>query len=230
MRMMVEKTAFRVSGLALVFTLVGAVASSPSEAYAGESGRRGKNEVNSYPTCGSTGVFNYPEWGMVSTRVDSGFGQQVSSMSVKEEWAWRANSVPLWRGDTRAPSDEYKGADGHKETILSNGFTPRGGNLEPLKDYTRSPASDTGHLSTSCDKKVALDFASQKPQGGWVYEINAPGGIDVNATANATDPGVSSYPNEMEVDFPGGIQKNYIKRACQWVSGMEKKCIEFLRK
>jgi hypothetical protein len=63
---------------------------------------------------------------------------------------------------------------------------------------------------------VAQKFATYgAKKTGWVYEIYAPGGIDVNATARFNSH-QSPYLWNKEIDFPGGINGRYIKGACKY--------------
>ncbi|MFF0142785.1 hypothetical protein ACFYRN_40940 [Streptomyces sp. NPDC005227] len=71
------------------------------------------------------------------------------------------------------------------------------------------------NLSTSCDRWVAQGFATGGGKDGWVSAIQAPGGIDVSATARMT--GIQSrYLWNKEIDFPRGVQGGYIEGACQY--------------
>ncbi|GAA3041323.1 hypothetical protein GCM10020229_60610 [Kitasatospora albolonga] len=89
------------------------------------------------------------------------------------------------------------------EQIFEDGFTPRGDYLAPLDEYiVKGGGQNTAHLSTSCEKWVAQRFATYgAAKTGWVYEIEAPGGIDVNATA-AVNGYQSPYLWNKEIDFP----------------------------
>jgi hypothetical protein len=63
---------------------------------------------------------------------------------------------------------------------------------------------------------VAQKFATYgAAKTGWVYEIYAPGGIDVNATARLNGY-QSPYLWNKEVDFPGGVDGRYLKGACKY--------------
>ncbi|MGW2272382.1 scabin-related ADP-ribosyltransferase [Streptomyces yangpuensis] len=74
---------------------------------------------------------------------------------------------------------------------------------------------NAAHVSTSCERWVAQEFATGGGNDGWVYAIQAPGGIDVNATARQT--GIQSpYLWNKEIDFPGGIEGRFIEGACQY--------------
>ncbi|WP_415938246.1 hypothetical protein [Streptomyces sp. 039-1] len=126
--------------------------------------------------------------------------------ALREGWYWRHDVNTLWRGDTRPDP----------QAIFRSGFTPLGTDLTPLAKWIiGGGGQNSAHLSTSCDRWVAQGFATGGGKDGWVYAIQAPGGIDVNATARMT--GIQSqYLWNKEIDFPGGVQGRYIEGACQY--------------
>ncbi|MFE1879276.1 scabin-related ADP-ribosyltransferase [Streptomyces diastatochromogenes] len=97
---------------------------------------------------------------------------------------------------------------------------PRSAHLYKGPSSTTAPGTGGGqnsaHLSTSCEMWVAQKFATYgAAKTGWVYEIYAPGGIDVNATARRNGY-QSPYLWNKEIDFPGGVDGRYIKGACKY--------------
>lgn len=89
--------------------------------------------------------------------------------------------------------------------------------MVPLAEYiVKGGGQNSAHVSTTCEKWVAQKFATYgSAKTGWVYEIDAPGGIDVNATATVNRY-ESPYLWNKEIDFPGGIEGRYIKKACKY--------------
>ncbi|MFZ3474956.1 scabin-related ADP-ribosyltransferase [Streptomyces sp. 4.24] len=155
--------------------------------------------------CGPT--VEYRAWDWWRTTTNPSLARPVASASVAERWQWRTDVNTLWRGDTRETVEE----------IFETGFTPRGDEVTPLAEYiVKGGGQNSAHLSTSCEKWVAQKFATYgSAKTGWVYEIYAPGGIDVNATARLNDYN-SPYLWNKEIDFPGGVKGRYIKGACKF--------------
>ncbi|MGW7416155.1 scabin-related ADP-ribosyltransferase [Streptomyces sp. NPDC054863] len=155
--------------------------------------------------CGPTD--DYSSWDWYRTTTDHTLGSAVEAGAADERWQWRNDTNALWRGDTRETVDE----------IFKAGFTPRGDRLTPLAEYiVKGGGQNSAHLSTSCEKWVAQKFATYgAAKTGWVYQIHAPGGIDVNATAHLNHYD-SPYLWNREIDFPGGVKGQYIKGACKY--------------
>ncbi|WP_405743516.1 hypothetical protein OG422_16460 [Streptomyces sp. NBC_01525] len=155
--------------------------------------------------CGPVHGFRAFDWWR--TTAEPAIFPAVRHAEGDENWQWRDDSQTLWRGDTRENTQQ----------IFDDGFTPRGESLTPLAEYiVKGGGQNTAHLSTSCEKWVAEKFATYGAEKtGWVYEIEAPGGIDVNATAHLNGY-ESPYLWNKEIDFPGGIRGEYIKRACKY--------------
>ncbi|WP_246213371.1 scabin-related ADP-ribosyltransferase [Kitasatospora viridis] len=155
--------------------------------------------------CGPVESYDPVDWWRTTTTPS--IAPTVWQAARSEKWQWRHDTNTLWRGDTRE----------NVEQLFDQGFTPRGTDLTPLADYiVKGGGQNTAHLSTSCEQWVAQKFATYgAAKTGWVYEIDAPGGIDVNATA-AVDNYQSPYLWNKEIDFPGGIRGEYIKDACKY--------------
>ncbi|MFI9275876.1 hypothetical protein ACIGXM_35065 [Kitasatospora sp. NPDC052896] len=155
--------------------------------------------------CGPVGEFRPQDWWRTTTT--AAISDEVDHAALTENWRWREDTNSLWRGDAREDVRQ----------LFENGFTPRGSSVTPLSEYVvRGGGQDTAHLSTSCERWVAQKSATRGPaRTGWVYEIEAPGGIDVNATARV-DGYRSPYLWNKEIDFPGGIEGRYIKQACKY--------------
>ncbi|MEV8525125.1 hypothetical protein AB0451_13395 [Streptomyces sp. NPDC052000] len=155
--------------------------------------------------CGPVGAFHPTDWWRTTT--NPSLAPAVHHAEADENWQWRDDSNTLWRGDTRE----------NVQQLFDEGFTPRGDSLTPLAEYiVKGGGQNTAHVSTSCEKWVAQKFATYgAAKTGWVYEIEAPGGIDVNATAHLNGY-QSPYLWNKEIDFPGGINGSYIKEACKY--------------
>ncbi|MFE3993541.1 hypothetical protein ACFXPW_17915 [Streptomyces goshikiensis] len=155
--------------------------------------------------CGPVVEYRATDWWRTTTIAR--IARTVAATASSERWQWREDVNTLWRGDTRENVEE----------IFRTGFTPRGDQLTPLAEYiVKGGGQLSAHLSTSCDQSVAKRFATYGVEKtGWVYEIYAPGGIDVNATARVNNY-QSPYLWNKEIDFPGGVQGNFIKGACKY--------------
>ncbi|WP_322985131.1 hypothetical protein [Streptomyces sp. S584] len=104
---------------------------------------------------------------------------------------WRADNVPLYRSDNRPP-----------EEIFESGFESLDPSRVDLAEYVES-SDPSAFVSTSLRDDIGDDFG-----GKYTYEIDAPGGIDVNSSM-----GDHPLSYEKEVAFPGGIRPEYIKGA-----------------
>ena len=112
---------------------------------------------------------------------------------------WRTDRQPLFRQDTRAPHE-----------IFSTGFDSWN-STNPLSFRRYVKWVDKFSLvSTTRSKHFA---ATWQPNAGrkYVYEIDAPGGIDIVATLKR-----ENHVGQQEVVFPGGIRAEFITR-CWWV-------------
>ncbi|MBN6034102.1 hypothetical protein [Amycolatopsis sp. 195334CR] len=110
---------------------------------------------------------------------------------------WRKNCKKLYREDGRPPGD-----------IFATGFEPRDINgTHNLHDYVgANPPSP--FVGTSYRDDMWQYFAEK-----YQYEVDAPGGIDINATL-----GPHPLDYEREVAFPGGLDKRFIVRGCPYAA------------
>lgn len=102
---------------------------------------------------------------------------------------WRTDSDPVYRSDNRSP-----------ELIFENGFGPRDTTYTDLADYVAED-KPSAFVSTSRSDDIGVEIGAK-----YTYEIDAPGGIDVNETLG---PHEKSY--EHEISFPGGIRSEFIQ-------------------
>ncbi|SOE06779.1 hypothetical protein [Streptomyces sp. Ag109_G2-15] len=192
------QAALRVLAAVSLASAVSTVAASPAMAVAAAA------DDLTLP-CGP--VVDYRAWDWWRTTTEPEIARTVAAAAANERWQWRDDVNTLWRGDTRENVDE----------IFHTGFTPRGKGVTPLAEYiVKGGGQNSAHLSTSCEMWVAQKFATYgAAKTGWVYEIYAPGGIDVNATARRNGY-QSPYLWNKEIDFPGGVDGRYIKGACKY--------------
>jgi hypothetical protein len=200
------QAALRVLAAVSLASAVSAVAVVPAAAVSpGASGVRVAAADDLTSPCGP--VVDYRAWDWWRTTTEPQIAQPVAAAAANEHWQWRNDVNTLWRGDTRE----------NVEDIFQAGFTPRGEQVTPLAEYiVKGGGQNSAHLSTSCAMWVAQKFATYgAAKTGWVYEMYAPGGIDVNATARLNGY-QSPYLWNKEVDFPGGVEGRYIKGACKY--------------
>ncbi|MER5641349.1 hypothetical protein ABT095_30950 [Kitasatospora sp. NPDC002227] len=186
-------------------TLVSTVAVTPAVAAPAVPAARAAVADDLTTPCGP--VVDYRAWDWWRTTTEPQIAQTVAAKAAEEHWQWRNDVNTLWRGDTRE----------NVEDIFRTGFTPRGDQVIPLDQYiVKGGGQSSAHLSTSCAMWVAQKFATYgTAKTGWVYEIYAPGGIDVNATARLNGY-QSPYLWNKEIDFPGGVDGKYLKGACKY--------------
>ncbi|MFJ8623433.1 hypothetical protein ACIRD3_11385 [Kitasatospora sp. NPDC093550] len=203
------QTALRVLAAVSLASAVSTVAVAPAAAAAPTTAAvpaaRAAADDDLTTPCGP--VVGYNAWDWWRTTTEPQIAQSVAAKADEEHWQWRRDVNTLWRGDTRE----------NVEDIFRTGFTPRGEQVTPLAEYiVKGGGQNSAHLSTSCAMWVAQKFATYgAAKTGWVYEIYAPGGIDVNATARVNDY-QSPYLWNKEIDFPGGVDGRYIKGACKY--------------
>ncbi|MFG2573360.1 hypothetical protein [Streptomyces sp. NPDC048481] len=110
---------------------------------------------------------------------------------------WRESNEPLYRSENREPED-----------IFENGFVPKDSSNTDLRHYVAED-DPSAFVSTSYHEDIGDEFG-----GKYTYELDVPGGIDVNKT-------LWDHPlaYEEEVAFPGGIRSEYIAGASSYDYG-----------
>ncbi|MFD8087951.1 hypothetical protein ACFV4F_40410 [Kitasatospora sp. NPDC059722] len=198
------QAALRVLAALSLASAVSTVAVAPAAAAPAVRAPRAAADDLTLP-CGPVRDYRASDWWQTTTEPQ--IAQPVATAATNERWQWRNDVNTLWRGDTRE----------NVEDIFRTGFTPRGEQVTPLAEYiVKGGGQSSAHLSTSCELWVAQKFATYgTAKTGWVYEIYAPGGIDVNATARV-DNYQSPYLWNREIDFPGGVDGRYLKSACKY--------------
>ncbi|PBC69548.1 hypothetical protein BX265_6877 [Streptomyces sp. TLI_235] len=125
----------------------------------------------------------------------------------------RVEPRPRWRTDNRTL---YRAAAAEPENVFEYGFQPdKADNQHTFEDGSSSNVSlndyvSYGHGRTSMYVSTTRrrEFAEQFDGEGrrHVYAIDAPGGVDVNATLG----GWHAYRHEDEVAFPGGVHRRHV--------------------
>ena len=109
--------------------------------------------------------------------------------------AWRQDCRQLYRADGRGP-----------EAVFEEGFHPRdiiNGQYDLEKYVLANQPSP--FVSTTYDHDLYKRW-----KAAFNYYIDAPGGIDVNKTIGETQ----KYADQVEVAFPGGVDRTFIVGAC----------------
>ncbi|CAL9589197.1 ADP-ribosyltransferase [Streptomyces sp. enrichment culture] len=115
---------------------------------------------------------------------------------ITPEPVWRTTCGTLYRSDSRGP-----------QVIFEEGFHAKdveNGQYDVEKYVLVNQPSP--FVSTSYDH----DLYKTWYKSGYNYYIDAPGGIDVNKTIGDTH----RWADQVEVAFPGGIQRKYVIGVC----------------
>ncbi|MFI6015624.1 ADP-ribosyltransferase [Streptomyces sp. NPDC051243] len=129
-------------------------------------------------------------------KVKAAADRRVDVDRITPDPAWRTTCGTLYRADGRGP-----------EIVFQEGFKPKdvvNGQYD-LEQYVlvNQPSP---YVSTTYDH----DLYKRWWKSGWNYYIDAPGGIDVNKTIGDTH----KWADQVEVAFPGGIDRKYIIGVC----------------
>ncbi|MCW2943369.1 MAG: hypothetical protein JWR24_86, partial [Actinoallomurus sp.] len=127
-----------------------------------------------------------------------------------------------WRSE-QGEAPLYKFSDKAPEAVFRDGLLPKGEQLVHLLDHVYNSPPDTAYVSTSRSVHYLRDSTYNDPGSAaalhgryrWRYDVQVPGGIDVNATLDIASP----FPDQQEVAFPGGIHPRYIVGAQPLVNG-----------
>ncbi|MFJ3794083.1 putative T7SS-secreted protein [Kitasatospora sp. NPDC090091] len=127
-------------------------------------------------------------------KLKAAVNKDINIDDITHDPVWRDSKEPLWRYDDRHP-EEIFGSD-------KPGFEPRSNTEHNLRGYAHANW-DSIYVGTSKDPAYSLGR-------NFKYEVDAPGGIDINATFKNGD-----YPHthESEIAFPGGIRAENVKGA-----------------
>ena len=121
---------------------------------------------------------------------------------------WRREREPLYRADDRSPDE-----------MFDQGFHPRDPTVTALDDYVNK-ARPSAFVGTSRRQDIDNVFPR-----GYVYEVDAPGGIDVGRTMPAVS---GRLGHEQEVAFVGGVHRRYVSGA--WPTGVARTPSNFIAK
>jgi len=109
---------------------------------------------------------------------------------------WRKDCHELYRSDGRDPS-----------VIFEQGFAPKdavNGQYDITSYVLQNQPSP--FVNTTYDPELYKKWKKVP----WDYVIDAPGGIDVNGTIGDRH----QYADQVEVAFPGGVDRRFVVRAC----------------
>jgi hypothetical protein len=87
--------------------------------------------------------------------------------------------------------------------VFTDGFPPRDINQLNVRDHVDYNPPNTGYVSTTTNP---LYWSAEGSDCKYFYEIDAPGGVDVNSTLDR-----SQYNFENEIAMPGGIRPERVK-------------------
>ncbi|MEU9919177.1 ADP-ribosyltransferase [Streptomyces sp. NPDC051001] len=128
--------------------------------------------------------------------VKAAVDKRVEVDRITPDPVWRKSCGTLYRSDGRGP-----------EIVFAEGFKPRDvidGQYDIEKYVLVNQPSP--YVSTTYDH----DLYKTWWKSGYNYYIDAPGGVDVNKTIGDTH----KWADQVEVAFPGGIQRKYIVGVC----------------
>lgn len=128
--------------------------------------------------------------------VKAAVDRRVDVARITPEPVWRKTCGTLYRSDGRGP-----------EIIFAEGLKPRdvvNGQYDIEKYVLVNQPSP--YVSTTYDH----DLYKTWWKSGYNYYIDAPGGVDVNKTIGDTH----KWADQVEVAFPGGIDRKYIIGVC----------------
>ncbi|MFJ5266539.1 ADP-ribosyltransferase [Streptomyces sp. NPDC088387] len=122
--------------------------------------------------------------------------RRVEVDRITPEPVWRTSCGTLYRSDGRGPA-----------IVFEEGFHPRdvvNGQYD-IEQYVlvNQPSP---YVSTTYDHDLYKNWW----KSGYNYYIDAPGGIDVNKTIGDTH----RWADQVEVAFPGGIDRRYVIGVC----------------
>ncbi|MEV4892038.1 hypothetical protein AB0K48_21905 [Nonomuraea sp. NPDC055795] len=138
--------------------------------------------------------------------LESAADKNVDVSSITPYPIWRRDRPPVYRAEDRSPDE-----------IFERGLRPRDPSMTNLSDYVLK-AKPSAFVGTS----TRMDIDNAVPRR-YVYEVDAPGGIDVQDTVKAA----RHLAHEREIAFPGGVHRRYITGA--WPQGVPKTPQNFIR-
>ncbi|MFG2907649.1 ADP-ribosyltransferase [Kitasatospora sp. NPDC048286] len=122
--------------------------------------------------------------------------RQVDVPRITPAPHWRKDCHPLFRSDGRDPSVIFEQGFAAKDTV--------NGQYDITSYVLQNQPSP--FVSTTYDAALYKKWKKVP----WDYFIDAPGGIVVNETIGDQH----QYADQVEVAFPGGVDRHFIRRAC----------------
>ncbi|MEU4585779.1 putative T7SS-secreted protein [Kitasatospora aureofaciens] len=137
----------------------------------------------------------------------SAANKNVDLSGMEHAPKWRTTNEDLYRFDRRSPGEIF---------TPSGGFQPWVEGYNNLYGYA---SNNTNSIFVGTTRDPENMIGKGKP---WRYDIDAEGGIDVNATLGKHSP----YEEEAEVAFPGGVNIENIKGAWEMKDGKPVRYVE----
>ncbi|OEV25542.1 hypothetical protein AN220_13165, partial [Streptomyces nanshensis] len=107
---------------------------------------------------------------------------------------WRVHEGPLHTFSSQPPQE-----------VFEQGLLPEGDELlHPIEHVVAGDGAASAWVGTTADPNTGPAAGS-----GWRVFLQAPGGVDVNATLGLASP----FPDRFEVLFPGGVDRRFIRGA-----------------
>ncbi|MFJ7906539.1 ADP-ribosyltransferase [Kitasatospora sp. NPDC096204] len=122
--------------------------------------------------------------------------RQVDVPRITPAPHWRKDCHPLFRSDGRDPSVIFEQGFAAKDTV--------NGQYDITSYVLQNQPSP--FVSTTYDAALYKKWKKVP----WDYFVDAPGGIVVNETIGDQH----QYADQVEVAFPGGVDRHFIRRAC----------------
>jgi hypothetical protein len=110
--------------------------------------------------------------------------------SSQDPWVWRRDNASTYRVGNRGP------------TVFNDGFPTRNIDYLNVRDHVNYNPANSGFVSASSNP----DFWESASDAKYYYHLDAPGGVDVNATL-----GNNSLDFEDEIAYPGGIRPERVQ-------------------
>ncbi|MEV8046797.1 ADP-ribosyltransferase [Streptomyces griseoluteus] len=129
-------------------------------------------------------------------KVHAAADRRVDVDRITPDPVWRTGCGTLYRSDSRGPA-----------VVFEEGFLPKdtvNGQYDVEQYVLVNQPSP--YVSTTYDH----DLYKTWYKSGYNYYIDAPGGVDVNKTIGDTH----KWADQVEVAFPGGIQRQYVIGVC----------------
>ncbi|MGV9320626.1 ADP-ribosyltransferase [Streptomyces sp. NPDC003660] len=129
-------------------------------------------------------------------KVHAAADRRVDVDRITPDPVWRSGCGTLYRSDSRGPA-----------VVFEEGFLPKdvvNGQYDVEQYVLVNQPSP--YVSTTYDH----DLYKTWYKSGYNYYIDAPGGVDVNKTIGDTH----KWADQVEVAFPGGIQRQYVIGVC----------------